>query len=323
MAELSPVEAALFAFKKRDKRLVLTRAALGYLAARALVAIAFLALAWPLLQPVVTWYVDTIRSVMAGGEMPAPPLQSFAALAPVVLASGLVSMTVLAAFEAACLRWMLRGEVRGPLVLNFGADTWRVLAVYLLWFVAGIVCFAAIIAVYATLRVLSGLHPAIGVVTLLLGALAPLAIAGCAIWFAVRLAPAAACSVAAQRLTFFGAWRATRGIFWPLLGGFVIVFVAYLIAATITGALLRLPFAYALEPVWRDVVLNGADPGALLEALSATFSQPTYMAFGALYVAVTVALACVFYIASYGVNACAVLASQKERTGMSNAAPSA
>jgi hypothetical protein len=306
MTALSSVDAALFAFKKRERRFVLTRAVLTYLAARVLVMAAMVALAWPLLQPVITWYFDAIRSVINGGAMSPPPLPALYALAPIVLASGLLSMILVAALEAACLRWMLRGEQGGPLVLNLGADTWRVFALYWTWFFAGLLFLIAVVAFYVVLRLLGGLHQALGVVTLLLGALAPLALAALAIWFSVRLAPAAALSIANQRFTFFGAWAATRGIFWPLLGGFVIVFVGYLVVAMIAGALLRLPFATALEPVWRDLVLNGGDPSALVAALQTTFTQPIYIAFGALYVAVTVTLACIFYVALYGVNARAV-----------------
>src|SRR5262249_47612508 len=41
---------------------------------------------------------------------------------------------LLAAYEAACLRWMIRGEAPGLCGLTLDADVWRVYGVYWCWF---------------------------------------------------------------------------------------------------------------------------------------------------------------------------------------------
>ncbi|MBL8537208.1 MAG: hypothetical protein JNM59_07370 [Hyphomonadaceae bacterium] len=319
MAELSPVEAALYAFKRRERRFVLTRAAIGYLLLRLTIGAAFLAIAWPLLSSAMSWYLDAIGSVANGGVLTAPPWQTLSALAPLVIGSGLLSMLVLAAFEAACLRWLVRNETSGFLGLGLGADTWRVFALYWIWFLCGLIFLALVVAFYVALRAVSGLHAALGVVTVFVGALAPLGLAALVIWAGVRLSPAAALSIAYKRLVFLDAWKATRGKFWPALGAFVLVIVGYIIAATILDAILRIPFATVLTPVWHDVVLNNGDPENLLRALRDTFSQPQYIAFGLLYAAVIAAVVCVFYVAYYGVNARLVKAAEEERAGVTPA----
>jgi hypothetical protein len=319
MAELSPVNAALFAFRKRERAFVLTRATIVYLLARVLMGVALLAATWPLWRGFFEWYLDAIRAVGGGGEPTMPPLETFLALAPWMGLSGLLSMLLFAAFEAACLRWMIRGETGGPLGLNLGADTWRVFAIYWIWALLAVaVCIAAALLLLA-LRALAGLHGVLQILTMLLGALAPLGIASVLLWVGVRLAPAAATSVAYKRLTFFGAWPLTRGKFWPLLGAFVIVFVGYLVAALITQTLLRMPFAAALMPVWHDLVFGGGDVEGFIRELQRIFSQPVYIAFGVLYAAVAIALSCVFYVTWFGVNARAVAASQEERAGQAPA----
>ncbi|MBY0565028.1 MAG: hypothetical protein K2P58_12680 [Hyphomonadaceae bacterium] len=314
MAEFSPVSAASFAFQRRGQMFVLTRAALSYLALRIVLGAAFLALTWSSWSPVIAWYAEALREISTGSEPSAPTLQVLAAIAPWVALSGVLGLVVLAAFEAACLRWMVRHDPGGALGMNFGADTWRVFAFYWIWFALGLAFVVAIAAFYVALRAISGLHGALQILTVV-GALTPLALIGLLVWVGVRLAPAAALSVANKRLVFLQAWSVTRGKFWPLLGGFVIVLVAYIVAATIFDTILRIPFAAVLTPAWRELLLGGGSSAEFIETLWATFSQPMFMALGGVYLVVATALSCVFYVAWFGVNARVVVAEHEARAG--------
>ena len=323
MAELSPVSAALFAFQRREQRFVLTRATLAYLALRIVVGAAFFALTWSSWGAILHWYAEAIRGVSTGGDPTAPPLEVFAAVAPWAAVSGLLGLVIFAAFEAACLRWMVRQEPGGPFGIGFGADTWRVFAIYWMWFACLLAVTVGVVAFYLALRTLAGLHQVLQVAAMLIGALAPLGLIGVLLWVGVRLSPAAATSVASKKLTFFGAWGATRGRFWPLLGAFVLVFVGYLVAATVLDAILRIPFTSALMPAWEQLIVGGGSPADFIAKLQEVFSQPTYIAFGVLYIVMITALACVFYVAWFGVNARVVHAAQAQRAGQAPGAASA
>lgn len=319
MVELSPVAAALNAFKKRDQRFVLTRATLAYLVLRIVLAGAFFAVTWQSWGTILIWYAETIRNVSTGGEPAAPPLEVFAAVAPWAALSGIIGLVVFAAFEAACLRWMVRNEPGGALGVSFGPDTWRVFAIYWMWLALGLVVIVGVIAFYVALRALAGVHQALQLVTMLIGALAPLGLIGFVIWACVRLSPAAAATVANRKLTFFGASGFTRGAFWPLLGAFVLVLVGYYVAATILDAILRIPFASALMPAWQRLVVDGGSPADFMAALQQTFAQPIFIGFGVLYAMALTSLACVLSIAWFGVNARAVVATQEARAGQTSA----
>lgn len=306
MVAFSPTDAALNAFQKRSRRFVLARATIVYLLLRLVLGALFFALTWQSWSAILDWYGQAMRSISTGAGPSQPPLDAFFAVLPWGLLTGLAGLILFAAFEAACLRWIVRGETGGALTLDFSADTWRVFAIYWIWFGLAIAGVIAIVCFYGALRVLSSLHDVMSVVALLIGALAPLGLIALCVFCAVRLAPAAALSVARRKLTFFAAWPATRGVFWPLLGGYVIVFVCYLVVALIADALLQLPFAAAIGPAWQNLILGDGDAGAFVETVMQTFTQPLYIALGVLYVVVTMALACVFYVAWFGVAARAV-----------------
>lgn len=67
----------------------------------------------------------------------------------------------------------------------------------------------------------------------------------------------------------------------------------------------------AMGPVMQDV-LSGADLGDIVARAQGIFMTPAFAAFGALFLIVGVALACVFYVAMFGVNARAVQAALDE-----------
>src|SRR5262245_634644 len=177
MDEKSPVGAALFAFRKRDKGFVLTRITAAYLLGAIVIGAAFLAAAWPAMSSLMNWYFETMRAVTAHREPSEPPLALVAGIAPWYGLYTLVVLIWYAAFEAACLRWMVRGETGGVLGISFGADAWRVLGVYLVWMVLGLLFCIALGVFYGVLIGVGGAAPsALRIVMMLIGALAPLAI---------------------------------------------------------------------------------------------------------------------------------------------------
>ena len=311
---------AFFAFRKREQKLVLTRATIAYFIIYLAISAIYLALTWSYWGALVAWYLETIGTVTSGGEPSAPPREVLA-LAPYGLVVGVLSLIVLAAYEAACLRWLIRGEAGGGLMgLRFGADTWRVFCVYLLWIVFGIVFVVALVLFYVALNMLGGPGGAMRMVAILIGALAPLGLIALLIWLSTRLAPAAATSVARGKIAFFGAWGVTHGRFWPLLGAFVIVCVGYFVIATIVSNILQIPMTQATAPLMRDV-MSGADGAQLASRIQALISALTSIAYVAASLAISPIMSMLFYIALFGVNASAVRAAQADEATAAGSAP--
>jgi hypothetical protein len=313
MAEEHKLDATFFAFKKRDKRFVLTRASAGYFILYAVLNAVFFALAWSSLGAIMGWYAEAIQAALQGGDMPAPPAEAFGVL-PYAAVIWLLELVLLAAFEAACLRWLVRGESGGGFLgLTPGADTWRILAVYLMWCVLFVAFSIVVVLFYVLAGFIADLGGAGRILALLLGALAPLGFLALLIWGAVRFAPAAAVSVARGRFAFFAAPGVTRGIFWPLLGSFVILWVGYLAIAFVIGGAIQLPAEQAMAPVTR-AILSG-DTQDLATRMIGVMSSPVYLFSMGAYLIFSVVLSIVLYIALFGVNARAVLAAGEAQGG--------
>ncbi len=195
----------------------------------------------------------------------------------------LLMMLIYAGFwsmmESAVLRRYVREE---GFSIGWGADEWRMLGVGLLWMVSFIVAYLALII--ATV-----------VLVMPLGAVADGGEALVAIWmvivifgllfvwlfFAVRLSPAGAMTIRDEKLTFFGAWGASKGRFWPTFGAFVvlglILYVGVIILYLVGGVGV---FAAIMSGV--DLSSAEANPDEVLAA----FTNPgVLIPFGLLYFA--------------------------------------
>jgi hypothetical protein len=212
---------------------------------------------------------------------------------------------------------MIRGETGGFMGLTLSADTWRVWGVYWVW-VLLYMAFAMVMSIV--------LMAVMGVVALAAGGdpMATLAVLpfyylvyyGLMIYFGVRLAPAAATTIARRRFSFFHAWTVTRGRFWALFGSFALLWLLYVLAGLLLGAVW---FAAVIGPAAPDLAGMGTDPqraqAVLIETLQVylrSLAQPqSWILLGALQ-AIGMIMAAVFYISMYGVNSRAALAALDE-----------
>jgi len=303
MSEHPPLDAALNAFKKRGRQFVLTRAAAAYYGLVMLASAAFIAFTWTQWSQVIAWYLGLVNSILSGGEPSAPPQQVMLALAPFYAVFGLISLMLFAAFEAACLRWLIRGESGGGLLgLRLDADTWRVFGVYWLW-IAYFVCVVVAIGVFYGLLIAVGSMGAVArLIAMLAGTLAPIGIAVLLIWGGVLFAPAAAASVGRRKFTFLSARKVSAPRYWPLLTSFFLVIVGYLIVSTVLSTILQIPINNAVTPVMHRI-LSGADGAEAVRLLQEAFSTPQMIGVFAVNLLVSFLLATVYYIAMFGVNA--------------------
>lgn len=316
MAE--PLNATFNAYRKRERSGVLLGAGLGFAIVMIAMIAVFGAAAWAVGGDVFTWYGEVMRASASGDQSQianvAPPSGIFL-FVPLYFLFLFCLFVALAAFEAACLRWMIRGEVSGFLGLNLGADTWRVYGTYWVW-------FGLFIAFYIGFAILAFMVGAAAVaadqsggVAMVLALALPLAFCVALLIFAVRLAPAAATSVGRGEFSFFRAWTVTSGRFWGLFGAFLLLAILYVVAMIVMGfgGLAVILGAAAPAVDWTNAANDPqAFSAAYSEALLAVFSTPLSIV---LYLALQVvswAVALFFYVGFYGINARAVEAALAE-----------
>jgi hypothetical protein len=140
-------------------------------------------------------------------------------------------------------RAVLRPDDEGFGYIRLGADELRQLGLLLL--IIGVVILAyialiiAVVAVVVPVSLMSGAgqggHAASG--NLLVGLVTViLVLAMLALWIYVwvRLSLASPLTFATRRVDLFGSWRLTRGLFWPMLGTYVVAAILALIVSLLT-----------------------------------------------------------------------------------------
>ncbi|HVK81301.1 MAG TPA: hypothetical protein VM915_11885 [Verrucomicrobiae bacterium] len=316
MAE--PLNATFFAFRKREPGGVLVRTSIAFALVAAILIAAFIALLWGSIGPVLTWYTQIISAAATNDTTAIQnagfPSEIFRFVGVMFL--WLFPFYILcAAYEAACLRWMIHGESEGFMGLSLSASTWRVWCCYWMWFLLNIalsiVTSIASGVVTGVMVMSSGDPAALLAATLGVNLLQYVVMA----YFAVRFAPGAATTIARRRFSFFDAWTVTKGRFFALLGAFVLLWLIY---AAFSLALTAAWLSFALGNVtvdWSSFSDPARAEAAFLELFQAymqTLLQPQSWAIvGALWVLGTIA-GIVFYVASYGVNARAAIAALDE-----------
>jgi hypothetical protein len=317
MAE--PLNATFFGYRKRERGGVLLGAALGLVIVLTVLLGAFGAAAWAVGGEFFTWYGEVMGAAARGDEAQmanVPPPGAIFAIIPLYFLFLFCFFVALAAFEAACLRWMLRGEVSGFMGLTLGADTWRVYGTYWVWLGLFIAFYVAVLVIgsVAGFAVLSADQS--GQFGALFVMLIPLVCIIALLVLAVRFAPAAATSVGRGEFSFFKAWTVTSGRFWAMLGAFLLLGLIYILASIVVAAV-------AFGVLFSQTALAGLDwstavsdpqafSAAYTEAIMSLFASPMAIAlyFGVQLVSWAVAL--FFYIGFYGINARAVEAALEE-----------
>lgn len=309
MSEIQPLNATFFLFKKRDRAVILP-ATLGYM----VLIVAIFGLFFFLNRQGIEDYFEWAMSLGAAGvdpqSMPMPPA-SVMALGPAYLLLTLIAYIAFAMYEAGCLRWLIRGETGGVAGLSLGADTWRVYFGYWIWFflllgayavlAVAMLAFAGVFAMGANTQDPSALFD-----------LGPLAFAVILLWLvgllylAVRLAPAAATSVASRRFAFFDAWKVTRGRFWAMFGAFLLLFVLFYVLMIV----ISIVFSMVIATGFVSAATASGDPDP--DQVFAMLATPQVLVPLALMYAFILLCAFVWMAAMFAVNARAAIAALEE-----------
>ena len=318
MAAGQPLNATFFAFRKRERGGVLLSTTIAYIVMAAVLMAAFVALNLGPIMQVASWYGGTIQQAMQGNSGPPDMtglMSSFMALSGAYTLFLFCIYVLLAAYEAACLRWLVRGERGGVFGLSLGGDTWRVWLGYWIWLLlligfyilCVVVMMIAGVGAFGTFATATEKAPANGGAAVLIMFAAMLGIIALCAYIGTRLAPGAATSVISKRFAMFDAWKVTNGRFWALFGAFVLLwllyFLAIIVVEIIIGVVMGATMAGAIAGAGQ-----GGDPSAMLSSL---MSPPMLIMIALIYVGI-LAIAMTFCIAMFGVNARAVIAAAEE-----------
>jgi hypothetical protein len=316
MADKQALNATFFAFKKRDRGGVLTTLSIAYLVLAIVLFGGFFALNAQGMMDYINW-VTSMGAQMESAKPGDPsamsaltPPPSVIALGPMYILFLFVMYILFAAYEAGCLRWMIRGETGGLFGLLLGADTWRVWFTYWVWFFLLIALYivCGIVAGGVVFGVMMGSQNGAGPsgASVLIALAAGLAVIVALIYFAVRFAPAAATSIARKRFAFFDAWTVSKGRFWALFGAFLLLFVMfYVLIIIIEVGLIAAMGTTAMSQI------GHTEPQSAEEAFRA-FANPMLAGIvGGVGLVATIG-AMMLYVALFGVNARAVLAALEE-----------
>ncbi len=311
-----PLNAAFFTLKHRD-RAVLLPATVALIAILAAFVGLFFLLNWG--------FFSQISGLIASGDGPQTDQQTGQLVAGMF---GLMGLSVLfmfpiylafAAYEAACLRWMIRGEAPGLFGLTLDHDTWRVYGVYWCWFLGYMVIgtIVSMLAIPFTMMSMGNImtDPTPDPYEMMrwqFSVQLPIMIAQYVpmIFLGVRFGPAAATSVARQRFSFFEAWTVTRGRFWPLLGAFALLWLIFGVIYLITNGA---GFAFVMGDVFRAVFADwpNVDQERGEEMLRRIFNTQTIAIMVGLYLLNGV-VGLGYALMSYGVNARAAMVALEE-----------
>ncbi|HVY84733.1 MAG TPA: hypothetical protein VG943_06350 [Caulobacterales bacterium] len=304
MADKEPLKATFFAWRKRKGSLLLPASITFVVLLIAIIALSlganFLLLG---MRP-----LDFAQQGRAMENIQTGAMSPFAFMGVQFLVWVLM-FVLAAAYEAACLRWLIHGERGGLFGLSFGADTWRVYGGYWLWFILFIVAYVILLLLVMVISLTAGIigrsTPIVGGIVGGVGAIVALSLP---IWLAVRTAPAAAASVGLRRFAFFDSWKVSQGRFWALFGSYLLLTIAYLIV--IVG--IWSPLLLVLAPAFSDAVHPG-EANKTSEAVNSAMTSFTGSAGGlAAYLGIQIAALIagpLFAVLGYGINARAVLAA--------------
>ncbi|MFT3726902.1 MAG: hypothetical protein QM759_03665 [Terricaulis sp.] len=326
MAEQQALNATFFAFKKREKMVLLPATVVAVVLNIVILAV-FIFLSRNALIDYFTWFSNMMKSgAMEPGATPDPsammPPASVMGLFPLMFLLYFVQYVVIAAWEAACLKWMIRGETGGLFGLSLGADTWRVYFTYWLWFLLLMAVYVAFLIVVVVVFGVSAVSlgaggqsdgqasaSAVGAM-IFLPFLLGLALCIGLVFLAVRFAPAAATSIAEKRFAFFDAWKVSRGRFWPLLGAFAIFYLMFIVGYFIAGMILGLGMMGAMFS--QMSAMRTGDAPVPPNAVMHMFLSPNFLVPMAIFYLVIFAAVFTFCIALFGVNARAAALALEE-----------
>lgn len=169
---------------------------------------------------------------------------------------------------AAAIRAALRPEEDSFASMRVGMDELRLLGVILLLIVVSLVTVIAgsIVAMIAAM-IFAVIAQATGSGAGFIGVFASVvAVYGLAIFIQVRLSPAIPLTIMRRQIVITEAWTLSRGRFWTLFGGYVVLALIMLVALLVI-------FAFTMGPYMAELAQHGFTPQGLEAASQAQMQR--------------------------------------------------
>ncbi|WP_420431769.1 hypothetical protein [Hyphobacterium sp.] len=186
--------------------------------------------------------------------------------------------------QAAWLRLLTRGEMAAVIPFRLGGDELRLFVTNL-----GLLAVAMgfyFVSLAVTVMLVGGVvafaggngSTEAGLAGGFVAAMIFLALVLAAVFAAVRLSAAPATTILEKRIAF-PAWSMTRGIFWPLLGAYVLVAIIIGVLSAIIGTVLNITLLGAFMPLigeFAELAQSGSQPPPeeIMAMLEDVFTRP-------------------------------------------------
>lgn len=188
---------------------------------------------------------------------------------PYVLGFVASVILVLLLLSGAWMRFLVREEVAPIIPFRLGPDEVRLLGLGLWSMVASIFLILLPMLVVSLIAMPFGLiltpagngMPAPEMVAVFLAC--AVFLFGYLFYLNVRLLPAAAATIAERKIRLFSAWKYTKGIFWPVLGGLLLIMGVILGFQLIASIVQGVAF-YATMAASGDII-SGHEPGLVAD----------------------------------------------------------